>query len=158
LAGSAVRSRNGSSNSQLTSDLVSSTVMPALTYVRFVVTTQDSDSGRRQGLFQAAAALAAAQGMHAHEIAEYEELKRWFNANLETPERLAVSPRRHSKAQALSWFKSTATEHIAHMRSLARLLESHGVTTEMIRSSRPGYVLYEDDYQVAAYPFAETTT
>jgi hypothetical protein len=132
--------------------------MPTLTFLRFVVNAQDSDSGHRQGLFQAAAALAAAGVMHEHELAEYEDHRRWFSQNLKKPDRLDISSRPHSRAQALSWFKSTATDHIAHMRVLARLLESHGVTTEMIRSSRPGYVLYEDDHQVAAYPFAETTT
>ena len=59
---------------------------------------------------------------------------------------------------ALSWFRDTAHEHIGKMRDFALILERHGIAVRMIRTDRPGYVLYEDDYQVAAYPFADTPT
>jgi hypothetical protein len=36
------------------------------------------------------------------------------------------------------------------------LLERHGVRTEVLRTDRPGYVVYEDEYQVAAIPFRGT--
>jgi hypothetical protein len=51
-----------------------------------------------------------------------------------------------------------ATEYVSRMHALCRILNEHGVRTEMITSARPGYVVFEDDYQVAAVPFAETAT
>ncbi|MDP3854060.1 hypothetical protein [Phenylobacterium sp.] len=41
---------------------------------------------------------------------------------------------------------------------LQALLEQHGIWGEVLRTARPGYVVYEDDHQVLAYPFADTPT
>ena len=79
-------------------------------------------------------------------------------SNLNVPKRFALSKRPHAKAQALSWFKDTAAIHIAQMRAYGNILESYGLTVRMIKTERPGYIFYEDEYQVAAYPFADTPT
>jgi hypothetical protein len=71
---------------------------------------------------------------------------------------MSLSPRPHAKDQALSWFKDTATEHISQMRAFAAILELHDIQVEIIKTDRPGYIFYEDDFQVAAYPFADTVT
>ena len=42
------------------------------------------------------------------------------------------------------------------MRECQRILEAHGIVVEMLVTQRPGYIVYEDAYQVAAYPFADT--
>ena len=44
------------------------------------------------------------------------------------------------------------------MHGMARVLEAHDVMVEILRSERPGYVVYEDEFQVAAEPFHETLT
>jgi hypothetical protein len=44
------------------------------------------------------------------------------------------------------------------MQAMCRILAEYKIATEMIRESRPGYVAYEDQHQVAAIPFADTTT
>ena len=41
---------------------------------------------------------------------------------------------------------------------MCRILNEQGVRTEMITSPRPGYVVYEDEHQIAAIPFSETAT
>ena len=64
--------------------------------------------------------------------------------------------RPHAKKVALSWFKDIAADHIRNMRGLAQILEAHGIAVEMLQSDRPGYVVYEDRFQVAAEPFHET--
>ena len=87
-----------------------------------------------------------------------EDIWAWFNHHLERPERLALSSRSHAKAQALSWFRDTAANHISKMRAFAEILERYGIHVQMIRTSRTGYVLYEDESQIAAYPFADTPT
>ena len=80
----------------------------------------------------------------------------WFKARLLVPTRFSVSSKPHSKAQALSWFRDTAVEHIDRMRDYQRILEAYGLQVQMLRTRRPGYVVFEDEYQVVAYPFADT--
>ena len=42
------------------------------------------------------------------------------------------------------------------MREYQRVLEAYDIRLEMLRTERPGYIVYEDDHQVVAYPFADT--
>jgi hypothetical protein len=127
-------------------------------FVRFVVREIDSNSGRRQGLFQAARALERSGSLNAQDAKYLDAIRGWFREHLEKPTRLAISSRHHGKQQALSWFKDTATNHIAKIRELADVLERYGVPVEMIKAKRLGYILYEDEFQVAAYPFSDTPT
>jgi hypothetical protein len=126
--------------------------------IRFVIEKLDSDSGRRQGLFQAAKTLRESGRLSKHHEEALEELRDWFNSNLERPERQAWSSKANAKAQALSWFKDTAAEHIGKMREFAAILEYYDLPVQMIKTERPGYILYEDEHQVAAYPFSDTQT
>jgi glycine cleavage system regulatory protein len=78
---------------------------------------------------------------------------KWFRANLPFPERVARSRRPKRHHAAVSWFKQSATDHIHMARELAALLDAHDIRTEMLTTDRPGYVVYEDEYQVLAEPF-----
>jgi hypothetical protein len=42
------------------------------------------------------------------------------------------------------------------MREMAFLLEHHDVPVRMIKTARPGYVVYEDEFQIVAVPFADS--
>jgi hypothetical protein len=125
-------------------------------YLRFVTARLDPQSGRRQGLFYAAYSLEANGTIVGPDLAELSSIHHWFSKNLYEPTRMAVSSRPHRKAQALSWFKATAVLHIAKMRRMQALLESYGTYSDVLRTRRPGYVVYEDRYQVVAFPFADT--
>jgi len=122
-------------------------------FVRFVVHEIDGDSGRRQGLFQALRALEDSGALNIQDAKSLDAIRGWFNEHLEKPTRLASSSR-----QALSWFKDTATNHIEKMREFAEIFERYGVPVEMIKARRLGYILYEDEFQVAAFPFSDTPT
>ena len=93
-----------------------------------------------------------------HDQIHVNEIREWFGNNLERPGYRLDSGRRGRQLQAISWYKSTATKHIDKMREYQRVLESYGYVVEMIKSNRPGYIVYEDEFQVAAYPFADTST
>jgi hypothetical protein len=122
-------------------------------YVRFVTTRQHPDTGVQMGILQ------TRRLMPPHgQVAEWDEqrlaaLIDWFNEHLEKPARVARSRRPNGHHAAISWFKSTAVEHIARARELAALLEEYGVPTLMLTTDRPGYVVYEDEFQIAAEPF-----
>ncbi len=42
------------------------------------------------------------------------------------------------------------------MHVIAAMLQAHDILTEMIVTDRPGYIVYEDDFQIVAEPFADT--
>ena len=108
------------------------------------------------GIFQAIADLRKTGQLAPHEGEEEERIREWFNEHLEKPRRFTASkpPYYRKQSKAISWFKDSAHEHIAQMRSLAAILEQHGIRVRVITAKRVGYVCYEDEYQVTAEPFA----
>jgi len=127
-------------------------------YIRFVISEKDSDSHKRKGLFMALDDL-----LHGSELFDYEEkqakaLFQWFSNNLKKPDSFTTSKSHHPKNKAISWFKPTATEHIRKMREIIAILEAHDINVDIIKTDNPGYVVYEDEFQITAEPFAETKT
>lgn len=87
--------------------------------------------------------------MAAYEHELYEEVRVWFREHLKKPKRFS----RAHHSFAVCWFKDTAVEHLAQARQFVYLLEEHGTLVRQLTTHRPGYVVYEDDFQVAAEPF-----
>lgn len=123
-----------------------------------MVHAKDDHSGRRTGIFQAVAAQSESAKLNDEEWWRLENIRAWFHENLEKPTRFSLSAKPNKKAQAISWFKESATEHITQIRAMILILEAHEVVVERVRTQRPGYIVYEDEHQVAAYPFADTPT
>jgi len=124
--------------------------------VRFVTDWIDEDSCEAAGLFVAASWVRHNGDPAEVNLARLAELREWFNQHLDTPRRFNRSRRPHRKKKAISWFKDSALEHIARAREMARLISASGVSVREIRTKRPGYILYEDEFQLVAEPFAET--
>jgi hypothetical protein len=122
-------------------------------YVRFVVPEIDETSGCERGIFQAMYRLWRQGDLAPHEEAWWAELRTWLNVDLDEPTRLSRSRRPGASECALSWFKASATDHIARAREVVELLAQHNIQSRILTSDRPGYIVYEDDYQVAAEPF-----
>ena len=127
-----------------------------MAYLRFVVPDRDLDSGRKQGLFQVVAELLREGDLSAHERETLDEIGAWFHSHLERPETFSRSRRPHAKAVAISWFKDSAKEHIRRMYAVASILAVHGIRAEVLTTERPGYVVYEDEWQITAEPYSET--
>ena len=87
------------------------------------------------------------------EEAWWAEVRSWFNLKLEKPERFARSRRRGAASAGISWFKESAVRHIARAREVASLLAEHHIASRMVRTDKPGYIVYEDEFQVTAEPF-----
>jgi hypothetical protein len=54
--------------------------------------------------------------------------------------------------RAVFWFRAERREMIQQLWELAILLQESGVVVELIHTTRPGWVRYEDEFQVAAIP------
>lgn len=127
-------------------------------FLRFVTSEVHQESHEELGVFQAAFRLRNNGALSEKEEAAFEEIREWFNRNLKRPARFtSTKPPFYRKRQnGISWFKDSAQEHINKIREMAALLERHDVAVQMIKSTRPGYIVYEDDFQIVAAPFADS--
>lgn len=41
------------------------------------------------------------------------------------------------------------------MYEVSRILEKYGIIVSVVKREDPGYIVYEDEYQVAAIPYRE---
>ena len=126
-------------------------------YIRFVVSDRDESSDRDRGVFSALYALESRGELAAYELEWFRTAEGWLNQHLRRPERLAWSGRPNAPERAISWFKASAAEHVSRMRELVALLEYKSIPVRELRTERPGYVVYEDEHQVAAIPFERET-
>ena len=82
----------------------------------------------------------------------------WFKAHLPEPDRFVLTSSKgfyRREPVAISWFKAEATECISRAEELGRILEAHGISVQRLRSTHPGYVVYEDVFQVVTVPFRD---
>ena len=126
-------------------------------YVRFVVARVDERSDQKLGVFSALYELEHAGELAEHEIEWFVSIERWFDQNLRRPTRFNWSSRPNAPDRAISWLKMSAKVHVSAMRELVTLLRHKDVAVEELQTDRPGYVVYEDAFQVAAIPFERET-
>lgn len=108
------------------------------------------------GLLQPAYDLSEDDNVPSHDREELQRLISWFRKHLKKPARLRRSRRPHRPNKALSWFKPGAQEHISKAREIIAIIERNGVLIREISTDRPGYVVYEDEFQIVAEPFSDT--
>ncbi len=123
--------------------------------IRFVTHKRHPPYGHRSGVFAVAYDLWREQALTKPDHDELRILLDWFENHLTKPQRFSVS--RHPRADntAISWLRSSAHEHMKHLRRV-ELVGIAGVAVEELRTARPGDVVYKDDRQVVALPFSDT--
>jgi hypothetical protein len=119
-------------------------------YLRLVTNQEDADSRQGAGVFQIAYDLYEGGDLDHDETVTLKAALRWFEKHLPTPDRAKLD------ARAIFWFKAQAVEAARRVWELAEVVKRHGVEAEILKTSRPGYIVYEDDLQVAAIPFRDT--
>lgn len=122
-------------------------------YIRFVVGRKDEDSQVEQGIFQAAALALESDHIVGTDADELHELRAWFSSNLERP----TSFGRDKLSLGICWFKAEATGHISRIWNMVRILERNGIYVKKIKTDKPGYLVYEDEWQLVAEPFRKGT-
>lgn len=113
-------------------------------FLRFVVTQIDNDSHQPQGLFVVSHELLDSGDLSPEESAQIRRVLRWFNLNLPSPSSIG--------ARVIFWFKSDADQCLEKMWELKAVLEYHGYLVEVQKVRQLGNIVYEDEFQVAAFP------
>lgn len=132
-----------------------------MTYVRFIVSAGHADTGVADGVFRTAYALRDAGEVSKADRNTLAGQLEWFSKNLLIPKRFNRSASKgyyRRATRGIAWFRDDAVEHLSRMFELKRVLEANGHSVHVVRENRVGYVVYEDDVQVIAEPFADTRT
>jgi hypothetical protein len=130
--------------------------MTACDLIRFVTDDRHPPYGHRSGILASAYEIWRKGRLNRMEQAELRRLLDWFESSMVIPGRFTTS--RHPRAQetAISWVRASADEHVRRLRHLAAILSSAGVAVDELHTARPGHLVYEDEHQVVALPFADT--
>lgn len=120
-------------------------------YLRFETDRMNNDLGIHIGLFQMAYELLNTDEISEEERIALDENLEWFQTNLP----VARKYKRGRRDRARCWIKGHQRDTIARMYELRTLLESMGISVRLLKTRNPGYITWEDDYQVAAVPFRD---
>ena len=115
-------------------------------YIRFAIGGINSDAER--GIFGAVAWALEWQEITGSDADELKKMLAWFSKNLEKLVSEGSGVLRHGTC----WFKSNAAEHISKIEEMAVILGRNGVSVKKISTHKPGFVVYEDEWQLVAEP------
>lgn len=121
-------------------------------YLRFVIRRIHPVSHVWAGIFRAAYELREGDALTEYEREQLDELLWWFEAHLPSPTNFRRCGRSVYRRDGVCWFKQEARTHLQQIWAMVSLLESNGVWIHLLKAQRPGYVVYEDDWQIVAVP------
>ncbi len=120
-------------------------------YVRFQGLELNCGTSNKRGIFQLAYEL-----KHASSTAHYDDQQlrknlTWLETHLQVPSVLEKG----THYRAICWFKDAAHEPLKRIWAIKFLLQEYGRTVDLIATRKPGYILYEDGWQIVAQPFRD---
>jgi hypothetical protein len=127
-------------------------------FVRFVTAEIEPDSNQPTGIIQAAYRLRDGDALTVQAREALNAELEWFKSNLSEPDRFVLTRSKgfyRRQSVAISWFKADADACIAHAERLGQMLKECGVAVERLRTTHPGYIVYEDALQVVTIPFRD---
>lgn len=123
-------------------------------YLRFTTQFINIDGEAKTGIFMALRYLREDYSLTSDEdIDKLNALTVWFDRNLGAPTRFSKGKSKLNADVSLSWFKDSAKEHIKKIQDLIAIAEKYDIVIDRIASRNPGYIVFEDEYQVSAIPF-----
>lgn len=117
-----------------------------MTFIRFVVGTNQEPARDQSGVVGELRRLKESGDLPEYEHAHVAELFAWLNEHLPQP---PFSSAEWPK-DAISWFKPSAQTFIAKIREIIAILEEHGRFVRTLTTTDPGVIRYEDEFQVVA--------
>lgn len=123
-------------------------------YFRFVITENEKQFGRPLGIFQALFSLKDFDLIEEYDWTWYNQIVDWFGDNLVEPDNFSRSQKKYAKPLGICWYKPTAHEYISKMYELVTFLNQYNIEVVILKSDKPGYIVYEDEHQIVAEPFS----
>jgi hypothetical protein len=122
-------------------------------YIRFITEFINEYGETHTGIFSALRFVRELDFAQDEDVVVLKRLRKWFNENLEAPDKFSNAKNKNPESISLSWFKDSSKEHIKKIYEIREVLDKYGVVVEVVTTKNPGYIIYEDDYQVSAIPF-----
>ena len=116
-------------------------------YVRFQSQQPCAGTPSRLGIFQIAFRVRDADETSVHDANEISHQIEWLKTHLHSPD-LAYEDYR-----AIFWFKDTAHEPMRHIWAMKPYIEAYGYWIEVVKTTTPGLIVYQDGWQIAAKPW-----
>ena len=102
------------------------------------------------GIFVAVDHLRRAGRLNAADESTYFDLDDWFREKLADPPFYDDG----NSIGAVTWFKTVAAaDMIARLEPLRDILDRYDVRHDLVESTDPGQIIYEDDYQIGVVPY-----
>jgi hypothetical protein len=117
---------------------------PRGTFLRFIVLDQEVGW---TGVFQGRWMIRECSELPDSVQSCYRANRDWLNRHLHSPRQ--VNP------ESIFWFRAEATECIDRIRELIEIYRVAGHEVRMQATRDPGYILYQDEHQIAAIPQKE---
>ena len=117
-------------------------------YLRFQGRVPNLGTASKLGIFQLAFELRDRIDLPDYAFKELERNLSWLKANLKSPEILDYA----GHHRAISWFKDCAKEPLERIWSIKAILEDFGYPIDLIKTDKPGGLIYEDGWQIVAKP------
>jgi hypothetical protein len=117
-------------------------------FLRFTTLNLNEKSGQPVGIFHAVRYLRDDGLLTGEQEGIANEVFDWLYDHLDAPGHHVLE----ANPEAVSWFRTTATNHIAQAERLIPILEAHGYRVTSARLLDPGTIVYADSAQVLAMP------
>ena len=123
-------------------------------FLRFVGAEIDTRTGRHKGIFTLAYDLLETKELLTYQEETLKNILKWFKTNLPIPDKFSKKKNnKHKNNISTAWFKDSAQSLLKVIWEMKEILESNEIKVEVIKSERPGYIIYEDEYQIIVEPF-----
>jgi hypothetical protein len=119
-------------------------------FVRFTVAGLVDQSHAPVGIFYAVRYLRDDGLLTGVQESIADEVFDWLYDHLDAPADGVLE----ANPEAVSWFRATATAHIARAERLVPIVEEHGYPVVRARVLDPGTIVYSDTVQVLALPIS----
>ena len=121
-------------------------------FIRFITEFRNDENEIQTGVFHASAFLCRSEIIYDYDKKLLMEIGSWFSYNLDKPDKFSKSKGKNVPKVSFSWFKSTAINHLKRMYEMKEILEKYDIIVTIIKRENPGYIVYEDDYQISTLP------
>ena len=124
-------------------------------YLRFITEFKNEWGEQDTGVFQALGYLIRSEQVFEYDRQRLNEIREWFNCELDRPKRFNKHSNKNKANVAISWYKDTAIQHLKHMYDLVPIFETYGIRIDIIKKKNPGYKVFEDDFQIVTIPLGK---